>query len=377
MILAAIAAMTLTAQAQNYAEINVGSMDDATTYNDSYFNMAPTNFYVAHTGVQMIYTPEMLADMNGKENVKIKKLDFWFYSETFEEIVRDVKIYLQEINATEFAVNDDGVKQFFNFSNPVKEMEVSVDMLSYYGEDVCLSFDFEPFDFTPGKSLLVTMVFDAQDDDNCTMGSDYAPFYTSGIRGKAMTYTNNWNSFIDYAWSLDFPNATATLGCGTNVELPVTCIGYNYEDGGEEPPVEPTEKTADPNVSATPGNQSYTITITNNANDPDAVIYVRINDGEYEVYNEPIVLTEFGEYWIYTYAQTDGKLPSNEIALKVTIDENTQPELTAVSELNGQKAVAGVRYFNMAGQEMQQAEGMTIVVTTYTDGSTSAVKVVK
>ena len=50
---------------------------------------------------------------------------------------------------------------------------------------------------------------------------------------------------------------------------------------------------------------------------------------------------------------------------------------TALDELMGGKTVAGVRYFNMAGQEMQQAEGLTIVVTTYTDGTTSAVKVIK
>ena len=375
MILAAIAAMTLTAQAQNYAEINVGSMDDATTYNDSYFNMAPTNFYVAHTGVQMIYTPEMLADMNGKENVKIKKLDFWFYSETFEEIVRDVKIYLQEINATEFAVNDDGVKQFFNFSNPVKEMEVSVDMLSYYGEDVCLSFDFEPFDFTPGKSLLVTMVFDAQDDDNCTMGSDYAPFYTSGIRNKAMTYTNNWNSFIDYAWSLDFPNATVTLGCGTNVELPVTKIGYNYEDGDPTPP-DPEVMTAAPtfNGYTTDGIHAYFVEI--NETEPSTIYYrVQFPDGEWTEwaeYEEILSFTGNGKYRVEAYAIAPGKAKSYEIAYEFVVSP-----FTGISEMNADKAVANVRYFNMAGQEMQQANGMTIVVTTYTDGSTSTAKVVK
>ena len=48
-----------------------------------------------------------------------------------------------------------------------------------------------------------------------------------------------------------------------------------------------------------------------------------------------------------------------------------------VDELNADKTVAGVRYFNMAGQEMQEVNGMTIVVTTYTDGTTSAVKVMK
>ena len=50
---------------------------------------------------------------------------------------------------------------------------------------------------------------------------------------------------------------------------------------------------------------------------------------------------------------------------------------TEVEEINAGKAVAGVRYYNMAGQEMQEANGMTIVVTTYTDGTTSAVKVMK
>ena len=54
-----------------------------------------------------------------------------------------------------------------------------------------------------------------------------------------------------------------------------------------------------------------------------------------------------------------------------------QGGMVGVDELNADKAVAGVRYYNVAGQEMQQADGLTIVVTTYTDGSTSVAKVVK
>ena len=41
------------------------------------------------------------------------------------------------------------------------------------------------------------------------------------------------------------------------------------------------------------------------------------------------------------------------------------------------KVVAGVRYYNIMGQEMQEANGLTIIVTTYTDGSSKAVKVIK
>ena len=225
------AVLTMAAHAQFLGWIEVGDYYNPTEiYNGSYFDMAPTNFYLAHTGVQMIYTPDLLTNMAGKDGVKIKYLNFKFNSESFEEIVRNAKVYLQEIDDTEFAINENGVKQFFTFGDLVAEGRYEIDLYDFYGEDHSLVMEIEePFNFTLGKSLLVTIVFDAEDDDNCTMGSDYAPFYTSGIRGKAMTYTDNWTSFVDYAMSDQFPDATAMQGCGTNVELPVTEIGYTYE----------------------------------------------------------------------------------------------------------------------------------------------------
>ena len=225
------AVLTMAAHAQFLGWIEVGDYYNPTEiYNGSYFDMAPTNFYLAHTGVQMIYTPDLLTNMAGKDGVKIKYLNFKFSSESFEAIVRNAKIYLQEIDATEFAINENGVKQFFTFGDLVAEGRYDIDLLDFYGEDQSLVMEIEEsFNFTLGKSLLVTIVFDAEDDDNCTMGRDYAPFYTSGIRGKAMTYTDNWTSFVDYAMSDQFPDATAMQGCGTNVELPVTEIGYTYE----------------------------------------------------------------------------------------------------------------------------------------------------
>ena len=225
------AVLTMAAHAQFLGWIEVGDYYNPTEiYNGSYFDMAPTNFYLAHTGVQMIYTPDLLTNMAGKDGVKIKYLNFKFNSESFEEIVRNAKVYLQEIDDTEFAINENGVKQFFTFGDLVAEGRYDIDLLDFYGEDQSLVMEIEEsFNFTLGKSLLVTIVFDAEDDDNCTMGSDYAPFYTSGIRGKAMTYTDNWTSFVDYAMSDQFPDATAMQGCGTNVELPVTEIGYTYE----------------------------------------------------------------------------------------------------------------------------------------------------
>ena len=372
MILAAIAAMTMTAQAQNWATIDVGDWDNATTYNGSYFDMAPTTFYVAHTGVQMLYTPDLLADMDGKQNVRIKGLTFMFHDETFEEITRNVKIYVQETDATEFAVNEEGVKQFFPFSeeNQVWEEERFYDMLYFYGEDYTTAFRFD-CPFTPGKGLLVTMVFDAMDDDNCTMGSDYAPFYTSGIRSKAMTYTNNSTSFVDYAVGPDFPDATAMLGCGTNVDLPLTRIQYTYEEG-----TEPTEKTGAPTFHGytEDGIHGYFVEIIPTE---ESVIYYRIiyPDGtvtDWAEYEDILSFEGDGKHRVEAYAVADGKLPSEEIAYEFVV-----APITGIDEMMSGKTVAGVRYFNMAGQEMTEANGLTIMVTTYTDGTTSAVKVVK
>ena len=375
MILAAIAAMTLTAQAQVWETIEIGDWETTpTTYNGSYFDMAPTNFYVAHTGAQMLYTPDMLAALNDKQNVRINGMTFMFHDETFEEITRNIKIFMYETDATEFAVVD-GVKQFFPLGEQVWEEDRTFDMLYFYGEDYTLPFRFN-YSYTPGKSLVVTMTFDAYDDDNCTMGSDYAPFYTSGM-GKAMTYTNNWDSFVDYTEGDDFPDATAVLGCGTNVELPLTKFQVYYEDAPQ-----PSETCLAPNSRyEITGYEKATVTITNR--EPGAtVVYevycdgVFVDSGEFTGDSYSFDLTGAGSYVIHAIATLPGKNDSPDGGVFFTIIENETPP-TGIDELVNGKQVAGVRYFNMAGQEMPEVNGMTIVVTTYTDGTTSTAKVAK
>ena len=231
MILAAVAAMTMSAQAQSVGTVEVGDFVNPTEiYNASYFDIAPTNFYLAHTGAQMLYTVDELADMQDKTDVEITAISFKFRNDCwYDDIVRDVKIYMEAIDDTQFAVNENGVKQFFNFDNQVYEANEVYAMLDFFGEDVEMKFELdEPFALEAGKTLLVTIVFDAEDDDNCTGGSDDVPFYTSGIRSKCMVYTDNWTSFLNYE---EFPDATAMLGCGTNAELPVTLFDYTYGAG--------------------------------------------------------------------------------------------------------------------------------------------------
>ncbi len=56
---------------------------------------------------------------------------------------------------------------------------------------------------------------------------------------------------------------------------------------------------------------------------------------------------------------------------------NVYDHPSAVNELNDGKAVADVRYYNLSGQQIEQPSGLTIKVTTYSDGTTTATKVIK
>jgi hypothetical protein len=51
---------------------------------------------------------------------------------------------------------------------------------------------------------------------------------------------------------------------------------------------------------------------------------------------------------------------------------------TGVNEMAAGKTVARVDYFNLAGQQNDRPDsGVTIVVTTYTDGTSSTTKIIK
>ena len=114
------------------------------------------------------------------------------------------------------------------------------------------------------------------------------------------------------------------------------------------------------------------VTFTN-MDEADAVIEFSYDGETWYVWDgEPLNFANDGTYVIYVRATATGKTVSDVNTVTVVITPKT-----SVDELVNGKAVAGVRYFNMAGQEMQEANGVTIVVTTYTDGTTSAVKVIK
>ena len=121
-------------------------------------------------------------------------------------------------------------------------------------------------------------------------------------------------------------------------------------------------------------------------------LYEDIDEVPYELYTSAV---DFNTYYVYMYRTNENDNPlfvrdddhDGNIGIQVfyTVDgERNASNIvwlyevpSSVNEMNAGKTVANVRYFNVAGQEMAQPSGMTIKVTTYTDGTTSAVKVVK
>ena len=117
-------------------------------------------------------------------------------------------------------------------------------------------------------------------------------------------------------------------------------------------------------------------------------LYEDITVVDYALYSSAVDFTSGYCYFYRTNADGYEPLFTQDIGIQVyyTVDgvKNHSDFVwlyggvhSGVNELANGKTVANVRYYNVAGQEMAQPSGMTIQVTTYTDGTRSAVKVVK
>jgi len=135
------------------------------------------------------------------------------------------------------------------------------------------------------------------------------------------------------------------------------------------------------------GNGPELFTFNGNDYGFDLAAGEEITEVPYSLYSNAI---DFRDYFVYFYrTNADGYEPlfTENIGIQVYYTVNGEKNASDivwlynshvnVNEVNAGKTVANVRYFNIAGQEMAQPSGMTIQVTTYTDGTTSAAKVVK
>ena len=319
------------------AQANELTVCDGTAVN----YLVPINgWYVDQEGTmsQSIYPAEMLADMQNGQITQVK----FYPEETIEFDDCELQLALK-------TVDENG----FETATAITGATV-VSTTDVFYNNTAITFNlYQPYEYTGGNLLVEVMVTFAGD-------YNYVSTYFLGIE------TENNASFSSY-------DSYGTPSTKLHQFLP-KCT-FTYEPGQVTPPT-PTEKTGAPlfNGYTTDGIHAYFIEIIES--EPSTIYYrVQYNEGEFTEwteYEDILDFTEDGKYRVEAYAIADGKLASDPVAYEFYVSP-----FTGLNEVANGKAVAGVRYFNMAGQEMQEAHGMTIVVTTYTDGTTSAVKVIK
>ncbi len=199
------------------------------------------------------------------------------------------------------------------------------------------------------------------------------------IKDNTISLENTWADFIEPATENIYAQGLHAYDPMFNKGVLEANIVYTLESD------EPTEKTDAPssakeNYVYNDGNTSYNAyTITLTETEPSD-IYYRIGiltDGDYVygnwmLYEDVLSFTEEGTYMVESYAIAANKLESDHIW-----DGFTVSKLVCVEEFMAGKTVSSIRYYNLAGQQMRQPNGMTIMVTTYTDGTTTAEKVVR
>ena len=332
--LIAVAVLAFAAQA---TEMTVCDGTDTNNYLPIY------GLYVDTDGTfgQMIYPADMLTDMVGKEITELK-----FYSSRINFSGATLQLGLAKAE-----------KDNFDDYEAIEGATALCSITPNEGDtEMTFVFD-EPYMYEGGNLLVQVLVTQIGTWKGTSFYGENMPYYYSLYQ-----YQTVWSSTPSKYHEAFLPKAT-----------------FTYE-GGEVPPVDPTEKTGAPvfNGYTTDGIHAYFVEIL--PTDEGSVIYYRVlypgeeEYTEWAVYEEILSFEGDGKHRVEAYAVAPNKLPSEQIAYEFVVE----PEpLTGISEMMNGKTVAGVRYFNMAGQEMTEANGLTIVVTTYTDGTTSAVKVVK
>jgi len=228
-LIMAVALMAICAQAQvGVDSLTLGDYnkflaegEEPQAYQGSYFCRFPTTFYLKHTGSEVIYKKEELASMAGKEITSIKFVTYNLSA--FSSYKRKINVWVKEIDDDEFGYDSEKkAYKFFDFMDAahcVSDYVSEYDYLSIYG----MSGEFEipfnnPFVYSGEKNLLVVFTFDGEDCANG--GLDINFFMIKDIRDRAMTFTEDHFSFMDFYESEDWPAAGLTTG--TKLELPVT-----------------------------------------------------------------------------------------------------------------------------------------------------------
>ena len=360
--LIAVAVMAFAAQANELTVCDHGGYDGYSNHVPVYGFWADTEGTIA----QSIYPADMLTDMVGGEITKVKfyTLAEYYYENGLDPYISStnfINFENAEIQLALKVVDEDG----FSTTTIVGATPVATTVPEMGDASMTFELD-EPFVYEGGNLLVEAMIVEGG-----TFGTTYFYGLISGVPEYCSIY------MYESSYS----------GTQKYFETFLPMVTFTYEDGQVTPPEPPVvDQVGAPTFQGytVDGIHGYGVYILPTTEGSDIMYRVFVWDEEngewslitdwtqYEGTEGEIYMTEvYAKYRVEAYAFI-GEVQSMEVAYEFVV----QP-FTGIDEMNAGKTVAGVRYFNMAGQEMQQAEGLTIVVTTYTDGTSSAVKVVK
>uniref|UniRef100_UPI004027FA8B hypothetical protein n=1 Tax=Prevotella sp. TaxID=59823 RepID=UPI004027FA8B len=196
----------------NYEEVVAGDWNEDQCYQGSWWMIAPTQFYVKHTGSQFIYTKEQLAQMAGKE---VKGMSFVFYNQSsFSAIPRTINVWVKEIDDDAFAYNDEKkAYAYFDFDDAEKvltDYAFDTDFVDYYclNGELNLAFD-KAFAYSGDKNLLVTITFDG--DETAETSSDIEFYYNTDAENMAMSTNSDYDDKAGLYMFYDYKDATVAV----------------------------------------------------------------------------------------------------------------------------------------------------------------------
>lgn len=306
---------------------------------------------------QTLYTAEQLGLDSG---AKITSLTYKGYTTGTKVLKPMVTVWIENTDATELTnstslYNPEGMTQVF-------EGECTFEAKGSYSEhaDMLVINLPEPFEYT-GNNLrvMVRALYD-----------NYMQVYfevDGNVSGQSIYRCNdNQTTFLEGNVS-NYQASTASM--------PVVYLGVEQEPAVYSGMVTDTEGNALEGVTVTLTSQTLRAATAGPA------VYTATTDAEGKFTVEVIQADKLYNANFAKEGYKDVNLEGVDFeGGNVVLDEAVVMEpdqVTGVDSIGG-KAVAGVKYYNVAGQASNKAfDGVNIVVTTYTDGTTRTVKVVK
>ena len=323
----AVAIMALAGQAE------VLTICDGTETNKN-VPISGFNYDLRNTMSQIIYPAEKITDMLGGKITEVR----FYATEGFNLGQNTIQLAMKDVEQV-----------YFESAAPLTGAIAVATSSTIPGEtELVFTLD-DPYLYEGDNLLIETLLISPG-----TFRTTYWYGMNSGYPSGYYQYQFNWGSPFPY------------------LELFLPKVTFVYEPA------------AQPNVTESPDIRTWTGTGGDHTQyvqigdpeEPQAIMYrYKFNDEEWTewmTYDDVLTFTEDGRYELEAITKAPGCEWSEPSSVNFVITPRT-----AINELSGNKTVASLRYFNMAGQEVAQPSGMTIVVTTFTDGTSNAVKVMK